>query len=70
MIRESIKNPDFQVNRESTIRKYYWIVPALASGQTDVVSYEASVRTFVKTFVRKNTRKRGRFRYITNIRQI
>ena len=29
MNRELIQNPDFQVNRESTIRKYYWIMPAL-----------------------------------------
>ena len=29
MNRESIQNPNYQVNRESTICKYYWIVPAL-----------------------------------------
>ena len=40
----------------------------LASGQTNAISYEAFVHTFVKTFVRKNMRKRGHFRYITNIR--
>ena len=29
MNRELIQNPDFQVNRESTFRKYYWIATAL-----------------------------------------
>ena len=31
MNQESIQNPDFKVNRESTISKYYWIVPALGT---------------------------------------
>ena len=34
MNREPIQNPDFQVNRESTILKYYWIATALVKKES------------------------------------
>ena len=36
MNRESIQNSDFQMNRESTIHKHYWIVPALELSESEL----------------------------------